>query len=75
MDFFKLPDNPSETQKEIFNKNYELYKKACENRNKFGVIMSLATGLGSQDLALSFDANRFMSVYPYDPWWYQLSLK
>jgi hypothetical protein len=75
MDFFKLPDNASETQIEIFNNNCKLYKKACENRNKFGVLMSLCTGLGSQDLVLSYDADRFISVYPYDLFWYQLSIK
>jgi hypothetical protein len=74
MDFFKLPDNATEIQKEIYNKNCELYKKAWENRNKFGTLISLCAGLGSQDLALTYDENKFISVYPYNAFWYQLSL-
>lgn len=70
---FKLPKEATEQQIEMYNKNYELYLLAIKNMNRYGSIIGMCSSLGSQDVALTYDENRFLSVYPYDYQWYRLA--
>jgi len=69
-DRVKLPDNASNTQREIYNKNCLLLGLAIQNKNRYGVLISLCSDLGSQDY---IDENRFLNVYPYCEMWYNLA--
>lgn len=70
---FKLPKEATEQQIEMYNKNYELNLLAIKNMNRYGSIIGMCSSLGSQDVALTYDENRFLSVYPYDYQWYRLA--
>lgn len=75
---FKLPKEATGQQIEMYNKNYELYLLAIKNMNRYGSIIGMCSSLGSQDVALThdenrYDENRFLSVYPYDYQWYRLA--
>jgi hypothetical protein len=69
---FDIPYEATDEQREIFNKNKELLILAYQNRNRYGVIMSLVAGIGSQDLVF-LDKTRFINEYPYSCMWYQLA--
>ena len=67
-----LPEGVTHEQKEIYNKNCELYTLAFENRNRYGAMFSLCCDLGSQDMVF-LDKNLFINRFPYNNSWYKLA--
>jgi hypothetical protein len=67
---FALPINATNEQKKIYNKNSQLYLLAFQNRNKYGLILTLCSDLEIHDF---IDKHRFINVYPYNPLWYYLA--
>lgn len=72
MSHIKLPLNPTPDQVDTYNKNWELHRLACINKNRFGVLTGMCASLGVEDTYL-WDANRFVNVYPYCSVWYELA--
>jgi hypothetical protein len=72
MPFFELPEGASQHQKDTYEKNCKLHKLAFENRNRYGVLISVCCDLGSQD-AIFWDKERFFNVYPYSYMWISLA--
>jgi hypothetical protein len=65
----KLPENATAKQIEIYNKNCDLFIKAYEKRNRFGVLLSYLGDFGIQDY---WDEDAFINIYPFNGYWYTL---
>lgn len=61
---------------EIGYKNMKLYNDACdkinENKKKYGIFAHIFANLSIQDLYITFNKNKFNTIYPYDQKWYDI---
>ena len=69
---YKIPENATAEQINIYNKNMSLRIKAGKNINKCGTLLGLCCDLGIQDY---IDEDRFINHYPYNPFWVTLASK
>jgi hypothetical protein len=63
---FVLPNTATPSQIVTYSKNVQLYKEICANFD------AIEGETRVEDLYLNFDIDRFINIYPYNPWWLKL---